>query len=128
MFYSVTFSTKLFTVVIVPTAWKVSKYEVISGLHFPVFVLNTEIYGLNTEIQKNTNQKQLRIWTVFTLWPFLFVSVGIVCEFAMLPDMYIYWRDRRRYISGYTYLAERLNLSFVIILLWQIIHLKNKPG
>ena len=27
------------------TAWKVSKYEVISGLYFPVFGLNTLKYG-----------------------------------------------------------------------------------
>ena len=27
------------------TAWKVSKCEVSSGLYFPVFWLNTEIYG-----------------------------------------------------------------------------------
>ena len=27
------------------TAWKVSKYGVISGLYFPVFRLNTGIYG-----------------------------------------------------------------------------------
>ena len=29
---------------ILNTAWKVSKYGVISGLYFPVFGLNTEIY------------------------------------------------------------------------------------
>ena len=29
------------------TAQKVSKYGVISGLYFPVFGLNTEIYGVN---------------------------------------------------------------------------------
>ena len=29
-----------------PTAWKVSKYGVISGPHFPVCGLNTEIYGV----------------------------------------------------------------------------------
>ena len=28
-------------------AWKVSKYGVISGPYFPVFGLNTEIYGVN---------------------------------------------------------------------------------
>ena len=28
-------------------AWKVSKYGVFSGPYFPVFGLNTEIYGVN---------------------------------------------------------------------------------
>ena len=34
----------------VSTAWKVSKYVVISGPCFPVFGLNTEIYGVNFRI------------------------------------------------------------------------------
>ena len=33
------------------TAWKVSKYGVISGPCFPVFELNTEIYEVNLRIQ-----------------------------------------------------------------------------
>ena len=33
------------------TTWKVSKYRVFSGRHFPVFRLNTEIYGVNLHIQ-----------------------------------------------------------------------------
>ena len=35
-----------------------SKYGVFSGLYFPVFGL----------IQENTDQKRLRIWTLFTQW------------------------------------------------------------
>ena len=49
--------------------WKVSKYGVFSGPYFPVFGLNTEIYGVNLRIsrmQENTNQKKLHIWTLFT--------------------------------------------------------------
>ena len=38
---------------VINTAWKVSKYVVISGPYFPVFGLNTEI---------------VRIWTIFTRW------------------------------------------------------------
>ena len=37
------------------TAWKVSKYRVFSDPYFPVFGLNT-------------NNKKLRIWTLFTQW------------------------------------------------------------
>ena len=33
------------------TAWKLSKYRVIRGPYFPVFGLNTEIYGVNLRIQ-----------------------------------------------------------------------------
>ena len=33
------------------TAWKVPKYGVFSGAYFPVFALNTEIYGVNLRIQ-----------------------------------------------------------------------------
>ena len=35
-----------------------------SGLYFPVFGLNTEIYSVR--VQENTDQKKLRIWTFFT--------------------------------------------------------------
>ena len=33
------------------TAWKASQYGVISGPYFPVFGMNTEIYGVNLHIQ-----------------------------------------------------------------------------
>ena len=45
------------------TAWKVSKYGVISGSYCPVFGLNTEIY----EVQENTDQKQRRIWNLHAM-------------------------------------------------------------
>ena len=53
------------------TVWKVSKYGVSSVPYFPVFRLNTEIYRENLliqpdRIQENTDQKKLRIWTLFT--------------------------------------------------------------
>ena len=35
------------------TAWKVSKYGVISGPYFPVFGLNAEIYGVNNSVRNN---------------------------------------------------------------------------
>ena len=40
--------TKNSTLDVFLAAWKVSKYGVISGLYFPVFGLNTEIYRPNT--------------------------------------------------------------------------------
>ena len=41
------------------TAWKVSKYGVISGPYFPVFGLNTEVYSVNLHIQSEYR----KIWT-----------------------------------------------------------------
>ena len=38
---------------LIPTAWKVSKYGVISGPYFPVFGLNTEIYFLHSVLINN---------------------------------------------------------------------------
>ena len=35
----------------IETVWKVSKYGVFSDPYFPVFGLNTEIYGVNLHIQ-----------------------------------------------------------------------------
>ena len=53
-----------------------SKHGVFSGPYFPVFGLNTELYGVNFRIQseyshsvqipENTDQKKLHIWTLFT--------------------------------------------------------------
>ena len=48
--------------------WKESKYGVFSDPYFPAFRLNTEIYGkspYSVQIQENTDQKKLRIWTFF---------------------------------------------------------------
>ena len=50
------------------TAWKVTNYGFFSGPYFPVFGLNTERSKswYSVRMQKNTDQKKLRIWTVFT--------------------------------------------------------------
>ena len=42
------------------TAWKVSKYGVISGLHFALFGLNTEIYSVNLRIQSEYSEMRSR--------------------------------------------------------------------
>ena len=47
------------------TAWKVSKYSVISGPYFPVFGLNTEINGVNLRIQSEYKKTRTRINSVF---------------------------------------------------------------
>ena len=52
------------------TAWKVSKYGVVSSPYFPVFGLNYEDLlrkpPYSIRIQENMDQKWLRIWTLFT--------------------------------------------------------------
>ena len=70
------------------TAWKVSKYGVISGPYFPAFGLNTEIYGVNLRIQSeyrkirtknnsvfghfshsgNNKFSWFNVWSTFSLW------------------------------------------------------------
>ena len=55
------------------TAWKVSKYGVFSSPCFPVFGLNTEIYGVNVRsksphsvrIQENMNQEKTQCLETF---------------------------------------------------------------
>ena len=47
------------------TAWKLSKYGVISGLYFPVFGLNTEIYEINLRIQSAYRKIRTRNNSVF---------------------------------------------------------------
>ena len=59
------------TILIKSTAWKVTICGVFSGPYFPVFGLNT--YRVlrskprySVQIKENTDQKKLRIWTLFT--------------------------------------------------------------
>ena len=47
------------------TAWKVSKYAVISGPYFPVFGFNTEIYEVNLRIQSEYRKIRTRNNSVF---------------------------------------------------------------
>ena len=47
------------------TVWKVSKYENFSGAYFPVFELNTDIYGVNLRIQSEYRKIQTRKNSVF---------------------------------------------------------------
>ena len=55
------------------TAWKVSKYGVVSSPYFPVFGLNYEDLlrkpPYSIRIQENMDQKWLRIWTLFANLP-----------------------------------------------------------
>ena len=61
------------------TAWKMSKYRVISGSYFPVFGLNMEIiYSINLCIQSEYRKKGIRnnsvFYTLFTQWKQLTVA------------------------------------------------------
>ena len=47
------------------TVWKVAKCGVFSGLYFPVFGLNTEIYEVNLRIQSEYRKIRTRKNTIF---------------------------------------------------------------
>ena len=47
------------------TAWKVSKWGVISGSYFPAFVLNTERHEVSLRIQSECGKIQTRKESVF---------------------------------------------------------------
>ena len=47
------------------TAWKVSKYAVFSGPHFPAFALNTERYSVSLRIQSECGKIRTRKNSVF---------------------------------------------------------------
>ena len=49
-------------------------------LYFPAFGLNMEISPYSARMQKNTDQKKLRIWTLFTQCPlFKFPVKKTIC-------------------------------------------------
>ena len=50
-------------------AWKVSKYGVFSSPYFPVFGLNTKIYGVDLRIQSEYRKIQTRKNSVFAHFP-----------------------------------------------------------
>ena len=58
------------------SAWKVSKCGVFSGTYFPALGLNTERYSRMLE---NTNQKNLRIWTlsrnVYIMYMYIYYTI-----------------------------------------------------
>ena len=76
----------------VSTVWKMSKYEVISGPYFPVFGLNTGIYGVNLFIQSEYSKIRTRNNSVFghfsrsTHWP-------------LNPKVFVFYKEK--YIKYY---------------------------
>ena len=56
------------------TAWRV-----FSGPYFPTFGLNTERYRM----WKNTNQKKIRIWKLFTQCKVLFLLLSLFSSFNL---------------------------------------------
>ena len=51
------------------TARKMSRYEVFSGPYFPVFGLNTEVYGVKLRIQSKYGKIQTRKNSAFRHFP-----------------------------------------------------------
>ena len=82
------------------TAWKVSKDGVFSGPYFPAFGLNTEIYGVNTD------QKKLRIWTLFTQCG----RIGLRSLLPRLVKVNLCWKIHQKKIAWF----YRLNVSYFL--------------
>ena len=68
------------------TAWKVSKYGVISGPYFPVFGLNTGIDGINLRIYPEYRKIQTKNNSVFGFFS-CSVSRGIRMHFLILTGV-----------------------------------------
>ena len=83
---------------------KKSKYGAFSGLCLPVFRLNTEINEdllreslYSVQIQENTDQKKLRIWTLFSFL-FTFSEVG-GCVESKISKWCFTWHCKYRHAA-----------------------------
>ena len=69
------------------TAWKVSKYGVFSGPHFPAFGLNTERYEVSLRIQSECGKIRTRKYSVFG-----HISHSVICTLLfILRDFCCLW-------------------------------------
>ena len=66
------------------TAWKVSKYGVITGPYFLVFGLNTEIYRVNLRIQSGYRKIRTRKNSVFGHF-----SLSIIIRISSVRQKYV---------------------------------------
>ena len=85
------------------SAWKVSKCGVFSGTYFPALGLNTERYS---RMRENTNQKNLRIWTlsrnVYIMYMYIYYT--------------IYWELRAyQHSSDHIYIYIYINLGINVL-------------
>ena len=84
------------------TVWNVSKYGVFSGPYFPAFGLNTD-------------QKKLRIWTLFSQWQ----RFPWTCVIWIIPKLNTAWKvSKYGFFSGPYFPALGLNTEryFVVSL------------
>ena len=72
------------------TAWKVSKYGVISFPYFLVFGLNLEIYGVNLRIQFEYRKMQTSNNSVFGLFSHLSVFSKNIFENFFICRLFIW--------------------------------------
>ena len=86
------------------TAWKLSKYGVISGPYFPVFRHITEIYSVNLRIQSEYRKIRTRNNSVFGHFSRSVMSLSVLFSFKV--------RD-----SGtYDFLWKFINLLLTVLL------------
>ena len=90
------------------TTWKVSKYGVISSPYFPVFRLNTGIYGVNLRIQSEYRKIRTRNNSVLGH----FSRSDCICEWKCLPSRWPHhW--------GWYYGPHKLKESGCVVCPWQ---------
>ena len=99
------------------TMWKVSKYGVFSGPHFPAFVLNMEIYGVNLRIQSEYRKIQSRKNSVFghfsrsVCGPHCHVTIsGSSC--LSIFTLYIMSPTRMLYGTNVAWQTRNINFTF----------------
>ena len=103
--------------------WKVSKYGVISGPHFPAFGLNIRIEYIQSECGKRRTRNNSRIWTLFTqhkLWNFdqklrsifaifcLKFQIAIPCNYVLFKN-FLTWYEVESPIGGTLWWMQLVN-------------------
>ena len=78
-----------------------SKYRVFSGPYFPAFGLNLRISPYPVGMRGNTDQKKLRIWTLFTQCYFnSLMSITLCRDLRFFKKLKTYKRFASSFLAG----------------------------
>ena len=85
------------------TAWKVSKYRVISGPYFPVFGLNTEISSVNLRIYFKYKKIRTRNNSVFGHFSrsVCYVEICLCYHLAVCQSRFSFWMFHNNFLINY---------------------------
>ena len=103
------------------TSWKVSKYGVFSGLYFPVFGLNTEIYRVNLRIQFEYGKIRTRKNSVFEH----FSHSGLNHYFAIKNISALYFVQDLAYVNNYASWLQKLKTKHLGLVHFLTLNIKN---